>query len=155
MTYLISINFSAIGQFQLQPINLNIEGVRGSTLSLEWEFRGITKMDKVYEAKLYFNVTMAIPQALICEWNTTSDSPQLTTTGRNIFSNRVSVLYKSGIYNFTLTELQHNDTGQYFLKVAVGPKDVIASSYRESIITISTIKGKYILFISCFFLASI
>ena len=128
--------------------------MRGNTLTLKWKFTGLTKTLKVYEANLYFNVTTAITEALICKWNSTSGTPLVTSVGRKMFSTRALVVYKSGTYNFTLTKLQYNDTGKYFLQVNVGPKRTFITAFRKSIMKISKIKGKYFLIIF-FFIASI
>ena len=129
--------------------------MKGNTLSLKWKFTGLTKTLKVYEANLYFNVTTAITEALICKWNTTSGTPLVTSVGRKIFSTRALVVYKSGTYNFILTKLQYSDTGKYFLQVNVGPNSTFIIAFRKSIMKISKIKGEYLFFIFFFFIASI
>lgn len=129
MNFDLLILFSATTQFKLQPVNKNnVEGIKGKTLSLEWKFSGLQENHVIVNSALYFNVTKPAVKALICNsWLNSITQviplfPFVTTRGRNLFGDRISVSYKSNTYNFTLTNLQYNNTGPYFLQVAVGSR---------------------------------
>ena len=89
---------------------------------------------------------MPAVQALICDSYTGlrfSLFPFVTTTGRNLFGERILVSYKSSTYNFTITNLQFNDTGPYFLLVAVSTTGSNNITIKSSTIKICNIRGKF------------
>ena len=121
----------------------NVEGLKGGSLTLRWIFNGIPEAFEIFEANLYFNVTKASSQAVICNWDTSSHVPFVTITGKNIFGNRISVSYRQLNYSLTLTNLQYNDAGPYLLEVGVSPGSITEIQVSHSIIKISKIKGKH------------
>lgn len=159
MNFDLLILFSATTQFKLQPVNKNnVEGIKGKTLSLEWKFSGLQENHVIVNSALYFNVTKPALEALICNsWLNSITQviplfPFVTTRSRNLFGDRISVSYKSNTYNFTLTNLQYNNTGPYFLQVAVGSTNGSRGiTVKNSTIRICNIKGKiYLLLLFVF-----
>lgn len=123
-------------QFEIEVINqTKVEGVVGRSLTLKWKLNNISENYEILSANLFFNVTR------ICIWNSAQQIPLVTGRGAMKFGRRILVSYKSNIYNFTLTNLQHNDAGPYLLTVVVSPGGgtIQASS---STILISKIHGE-------------
>ena len=146
------INFSATHQFEVEVIkHKNVEGLQGETLKLNWRFNQIPVNYDVLIANLHFNVTTPDRRAVICNWNSASQTPSVTSRGKTIFGTRILVSYKTNIYNFTLTNLQYNDAGPYFLEVAVGLGSIVGSQSHRSTIMVSKIEGTYEFIIFCCF----
>ena len=121
--------------------------MKSKALSLEWKLAWIPGVHQIINVILYFNVKVPTEEVLICNWFPHFWLfPIVTTTTRNLFSNSILVSYKSDTYNFTVTNLQYNDTGPYLLQVPVlklGSRDIAIES---STITISKIKGEHYFF---------
>ena len=108
--------FSATPQFEIEVVNqTKTEGVEGRSLTLKWMFNHIPENYKIFSANLYFNGTTSSVRNVICNWNSALQTPSVTNMGMNMFGRRIMISYISNIYNFTLTNFQHNDAGPYLL----------------------------------------
>ena len=128
-----------------------MEGVLNGSLDLEWMFTDIPTNQRVLRALLYFNETnFDIPndQNIICTWDLAQQKP-IVTKGEVLFPGRIFATYEPDVYKLTLTNLQYNDTGSFYLRVAVGTDPIAPSATDRAIIRISKINGEYgFLFIS-------
>lgn len=127
--------YLATPQFKIEVVNqTKVEGVVGKSLTLKWKLNNISENYEILSANLFFNLTR------ICIWNSAQQIPLVTGRGAMKFGRRILVSYKSNIYNFTLTNLQHNDVGLYLLTIAVSPGSS-AIEASSSTILISKIHG--------------
>ena len=128
-----------------------MEGVLNGSLDLEWMFTDIPTNQRVLRAFLYFNETnFGVPndKNIICTWDLTQQQP-IVTKGEVLFPGRIFATYELDVYKLTLTNLQYNDTGSFYLRVAVGADPIALSAADIAIIRISKINGEYgFLFIS-------
>ena len=116
------------------------------SLDLEWMFTDIPAGQNVVNALLYFNETnfdAPDSQNLIYTWDIPGKKPRVTSRGQNLFPGRIFVTYEPNAYKSMLTNLQYNDTGSFFLRVAIG-SDVFTQAVADSaVIRISKINGEY------------
>ena len=119
--------------------------MRKGSLSLEWEFTNIPSRQVVQNAILYFNETnfeKPDSQNTICTWIFDDQKPRITR-GKDLFPGRIFATYEPYVYKLTLANLQYNDTGSFYLRVAIGNDAITPFEFDNAVIRISKINGEY------------
>ena len=127
--------------------------MRHKSLNLEWKFAHIPAGDVVQNALLYFNETNfnnPSSQNVICIWHFSEQKPRVIR-GEYLFPGRIFVTYGLNVYKLTLINLQYNNTGSFYLRVAIRKDAITPSAFDSAVIRISKINSKYGFLIFCCF----
>ena len=142
------LTFLASGQLEVVPKNASVEGVKNGILNFQWKLNNVPVGHRLISAVLFFNETdpnNPNPDNALFSWDTFAEKTRRNTRN-DLFLGRISVSYEPYIYKLTLTNLQYNDTGSFFLDVGVG-QSTRATSFASGLMTIFQVKGVYGFFI--------